>query len=162
MYVADAKHDCIYVFDQDRRYESVIGEPGNIKGQLHKPWFMAFNSAYNLVVAEFGNHRVQVLDVNTRRSVRIIEIEHMAPGKVWDCRGLDVDSSDNIYVSVRSGPMRGWSNETVMVYTPTGDLLGNFGKGFNFVRGLTVTKQGDDTIVYVVDGANHSICVYEM
>ena len=162
IYVADAEQDCIYVFDQDRHYESIIGESGKGKGQLHKPWFMAFNSDDNLVVAEFGNHRVQVLDVNTGRSVRIIEIEHMAMGKVWDCRGLDVDSSDNIYVSVRSGLMRAWSHETVMVYSPTGDLLGNFGTGFNYVRGLTVSKQDEGTIVYVVDGANHAIRVYEM
>ena len=154
IYVADAEEDCIFVFDQEHiehEFKHKIGE-----GQLHKPWFMAINSVGNLVVAEVGNHRVQVFDPKSRISVQIIDVKYN--NKTWDCRGLALDVNDDIYVSVRCG----WLWETVVVYSSSGDFLGNFGGAFDRVRGLTVTRQGNNKVAYVLDGARHSICAYKI
>ncbi|XP_030842328.1 E3 ubiquitin-protein ligase TRIM71-like [Strongylocentrotus purpuratus] len=160
VYVADGQKHCIFVFDKHRECTSIIGGQGSALGQLNTPWFMAMNSRGNLVVAEFKNRRVQVFNPKRRQAVKIIDVKHN--GKAWDCRGLALDQNDNVYVTVRSGFMRGWSVECVLVYAPNGDFLGNFGDGFNYVRGITVVAKGQSTIAYVVDGAHNRIVEYEM
>ncbi|XP_054765155.2 E3 ubiquitin-protein ligase TRIM71-like [Lytechinus pictus] len=160
VYVADCQNHCIFHFDKRRECTFSIGGQGSAHGQLNAPWFLAINSRGNLVVSEFKNRRVQVFDPKKREPVRIIDVKHN--GKEWDCRGLALDQNDNIYVTVRSGLMRGWSYEHVLVYAPNGDFLGVFGEGFNYVRGITVTNKGEKTLAYVVDGANHRILEYEI
>ncbi|XP_041476827.1 E3 ubiquitin-protein ligase TRIM71-like isoform X2 [Lytechinus variegatus] len=160
VYVADCQKHCIFQFDKHRECTFIIGGHGSALGQLSAPWFLAINSKGNLVVSEFKNRRVQVFNPKKRQPVRIIDVKHN--GKAWDCRGLALDQNDNIYVTVRSGLMRGWSAERVLVYAPNGDSLGAFGEGFNYVRGITVTQKGEKTLAYVVDGANHRIVEYEM
>ncbi|XP_041475710.1 E3 ubiquitin-protein ligase TRIM71-like [Lytechinus variegatus] len=160
VYVADCEKHCIFQFNKQRECTFNIGGQGSALGQLNAPWFLAINSSGNLVVSEFKNRRVQVFDPQKRQPIRIIDVKHN--GKSWDCRGLALDQNDNIYVTVRNGFMRGWSSEHVLVYAPNGDFLGAFGEGFNYVRGITVTKKGEKTLAYVVDGANHRILEYEM
>ncbi|XP_071491619.1 uncharacterized protein [Diadema antillarum] len=161
VYVSDCFKHCIFVFNQQRHCTEILGGLGSALGQMNTPWFIAMNSQQHLVVAEFKNHRIQVWNTHNNKALRIIDVKHN--GKSWDCRGLAVDHHDNIYVTVRNGFMRGISVETVLVYSPTGEFLGNFGEGFNYVRGLTVTQAGQlNTVAYVVDGANHRIMAYEM
>ncbi|XP_071483379.1 tripartite motif-containing protein 3-like [Diadema antillarum] len=161
VYVADCQQHCVHVFNPLREHIAVLGGPGSTRGQLKQPWFVAINSMGEVVVADFGNHRIQVINPETEEVSRLIDV-HLNQ-KVWDVRGLDVDKNDNIYVTVRqSGNMRGWSSECVIAYSPEGVFLGNFGSGFNYVRGLTVIEDAENTIALVVDGANHRIKGFKM
>ncbi|XP_071491599.1 uncharacterized protein [Diadema antillarum] len=160
VYVSDGMKHCIFVFDKHRECISILGGQGTALGRMDTPWYIAINSHQHLVVGEFKNRRIQVWNTHNNKALRIIDVKYN--GKSWDCRGLAVDHHDNIYVAVRSGFMRGFSVETVLVYSSTGEFLGNFGEGFNYVRGLTVTQEGQKTVAYVVDGANHRIMAYAL
>ncbi|XP_063963648.1 RING finger protein nhl-1-like [Lytechinus pictus] len=161
VYVADCQKNCIFVFNQLREHIAVLGGPGATRGQFDKPWFIAMNSKGEIVVADNGNHRIQVIDPTKDEVTRLIDIHHNQ--KTWDVRGLAVDRNDNIYVTVRqSGSMRGWSTETAIAYSPEGVFLGNFGEGFNYVRGMTVIEDEENMIVMIVDGGNYRIKGYQM
>ncbi|XP_011663517.2 RING finger protein nhl-1 [Strongylocentrotus purpuratus] len=161
VYVADGEKHCIVVFDQLRERIAVLGGPGATRGQFNNPWFIDVNSKGEVVVADFGNHRIQVVDPTKDTVTRLIDIHHNQ--KIWDVRGLAVDRNDNIYVTVRqNGNIRGWSTETVIAYSPEGVLLGSFGEGFNYARGMTIIEDEENMTVMVVDGANHRIKGYLM
>ena len=159
VFVADGQKNCIHVFDQLREHIAILGSQGTTRGQFRNPWFIDVNSKGEVVVADCGNHRVQVIDPNKDEVTKLIDVHHNQ--KMWDVRGLAVDRNDNIFITVRhSGNMRGWSTEKVLAYSPDGVMLGSFGEGFNYVRGMTITEDEDNTFAFVVDGANHRIKGY--
>ncbi len=61
LYVTDQQAGRIQVFDLDGRFLFSIGSPGQAPGQFLDPEDLAFDPEGNLVVADGGNHRIQVL-----------------------------------------------------------------------------------------------------
>jgi tripartite motif-containing protein 71 len=58
--VSDYKNNRIQVFDRDGICIACIGVGGSEPGQFNGPCGMAFTTDRNLVVVDFGNHRIQI------------------------------------------------------------------------------------------------------
>lgn len=61
LYVADASHHRIAIFEPDGTFVGAIGTPGTGLDELRFPYGLDFLSDETLVVAEYGNNRVQRL-----------------------------------------------------------------------------------------------------
>ena len=156
IYVADAREHNIRIFNRHADLLSKMSYQGTLQGAVSFPWFMKINSKGLLVVADKNNCRIQVFDPRQQKSVQVISLN--LGGKRWHCRGITVDRFDNIYATARRvDSWRGCSRETIMVFSPDGDFLGNFGelREFDYLRGIAI----DDSqqMAMVVDGANHVI-----
>lgn len=161
VYVADAKESNVRVFNRHAQQLYTIAYPGVLEGAISYPWFIKINSKGNLVISDRNNFRIQIFDLQSKKSLLVIPTEFA--GKRWHCRGLALDRLDNIYVTCRRrDSWRICSKETIMVFSTTGDYLGNFGElgEFNYIRGITIDD--DQATAVVVDGANHRIKGYRL
>jgi len=58
--VSDVENDQILIFDNYLSLETAFGNYGSYKGQLSRPQGVSFSPRGNIVVADTGNHRVQI------------------------------------------------------------------------------------------------------
>ena len=63
VYVCDCYNHCFQVFDLDLNFVRSIGSRGRGRGELDAPFDVKFDTAGNMYVPEFGNERVQLMDI---------------------------------------------------------------------------------------------------
>ena len=104
LYVTDACNHRIVVFTTAGKFVRNIGQPGSAPGEFRFPYGLDQDQKGHLLVCEFGNNRVQVIDKTTGRSLRTWGRGGRAPGElaypwaaVFDKRGAVtvVDSGNN-------------------------------------------------------------------
>ena len=76
-----------------------IGSIGAGHGQFIRPQGIAFDRSGHLVVADFGNHRVQVLRYRDGAHVRSIGSEGSGAGQLQRPYGVAIDGDGRIIVS---------------------------------------------------------------
>ena len=76
-----------------------IGSKGSGAGQFNEPRGVAFDSAGHIIVADYGNHRVQVLRYSDGSHVRTIGSEGSGNGQFDVPYGVLIDSQGRIIVS---------------------------------------------------------------
>jgi hypothetical protein len=59
--VTDAAFDNLQVFDREGHLLIPVGQAGDGKGEFSLPFMLAIDANDRVFVAEYGNHRVQVL-----------------------------------------------------------------------------------------------------
>ncbi|KAJ8025585.1 Tripartite motif-containing protein 3 [Holothuria leucospilota] len=156
IYVADAELSSVVVFASNGEWKKTIrhtSSSGDGK-ELSNPWFIKFNSQGQLVVCDYNNKRIKLFDPNTEEVELSIFVEH--DGKPMQCRGVDLDKYDNIYVAARELGS-GSQYECIKVYGPDGTFIGSIAesprdKGLEWVRGIHVAEEGDQEVLFVVDG----------
>lgn len=62
IYIADLGLDCVYVLSMPKNVVRTFGESGKNPGQLGDPAGLVVDSYGNTIVADAGNHRLQVFD----------------------------------------------------------------------------------------------------
>jgi DNA-binding beta-propeller fold protein YncE len=101
LWVADACNHRIQVFDVHGTGEpelvSVWGEPGSEPGQLQYPYGMDFDVDGSLLIAEFGNHRVQRFS-KAGESLQVFGSVGAEPGQFLSPWALAIDSRRNLHV----------------------------------------------------------------
>jgi tripartite motif-containing protein 71 len=85
-----------------------IGSEGSGAGQFNGPNGVAFDSAGHIIVADFGNHRVQVLRYSDGSHVRTIGSRGSGNGQFNGPHGVLIDSQGRIIVSE-------WDNHRIQV-----------------------------------------------
>ena len=104
LYVTDACNHRIVVFTTAGKFVRNIGRPGSAPGEFRFPYGLDQDQKGHLLVCEFGNNRVQVIDKATGRSLRTWGRGGRALGElaypwaaVFDKRGAVtvVDSGNN-------------------------------------------------------------------
>lgn len=105
LYVSDSCNHRIAVFKTDGTWVRNMGGAGGGLGQFRFPYGLDADSDGHLIVAEFGNNRVQVIDKQTGRGVRTWGSAGREPGQLAYPWGLAVDGKDQVYV-VDSGNNR--------------------------------------------------------
>ena len=118
---------------------------------LAGPYGIAFNNREEMIVSEYGAHRVSILDTRGQK-IRTFGSRGDSPHQMMRPTGIATDDSGNIYVC---------SDRKLQKFTSTGELIkcvgregGKEGK-FDDPRGLTLR----DNLVYVCDRNNHRIQV---
>ena len=162
VFVADAQLGSVRVFDSDGSLVKTIGWEGSKPGELNKPWFIAFNSKKQLVVADCQNCRIQIFNSGTGDLVECFKVQ--LDGNDMNVRGLDVDKHDIIYITAITKTKRPFKKtECAMAYTMEGDYLGRFGSDFFYPRNIRIVEEENgESTAYVVDGAHHRIMVYKL
>lgn len=105
LYVADACNHRISVHRLDGTFVRSFGSPGSELGQFRYPYGLDMDSEGNLVVCEFGNNRVQLIDRQTGRGLKTWGTGGRAPGQLAYPWGVAVDKHDRI-VAVDAGNNR--------------------------------------------------------
>jgi DNA-binding beta-propeller fold protein YncE len=105
LYVTDACNHRICVFTTDGKWVRNMGSCGSGLGQFRFPYGMDIDSKGNLVVSEFGNNRIQLIDRNTGAGLKIWGAAGRDPGQLAYPWGVIVDKRDRV-ISVDAGNNR--------------------------------------------------------
>ena len=131
-----------------------LGRPVRVVTGLDRPCGIAYNSRGEMIVSEYGGHRVSIFDIRGKK-IRTFGSPGHSPDQMKSPAGIAVDDMDNIYVS---------SEHKLQKFTSSGKLSkcvgGRGGKEgeFNNPRGVTLY----DNQVYVCDGSSHRIKVFDL
>jgi DNA-binding beta-propeller fold protein YncE len=82
VYVTDSCNHRLVVFTTDGRWVRNIGGVGTAAGQFRFPYGLTVDRNGRLVVCEFGNNRVQVIDATSGRSVAVWGRAGRQPGEL--------------------------------------------------------------------------------
>lgn len=105
IYLTDACNHRIVVFKTDGTFVRNMGRVGSGPGEFRFPYGLAMDSRGRLVVCEFGNSRVQLIDKQTGRCLGIWGTSGREPGQFAYPWGVAVDQRDRV-VAVDSGNNR--------------------------------------------------------
>ena len=159
LYVLDAGHDRIQVFDPDGHFLKMWGETGKGPGEFNflrsngdKIGDVTLDSEGNIYVADNANQRIQKFDSNGKFLMEWGG-QGVKDGQFLSPIGITVDGQGNIYVIDDS-------RDDIQKFDKTGTFLlkwGSHGIGdgqFNFTGQLEISPQGN---IYVADFANHRV-----
>ena len=160
IYVADGPNHVVRVFTADGEYLRAFGSEGSGKGQLFFPRDLMMDVDNNvLVVADNGNHRLQMLDPETG--------EHL--GSCGVRRG-DGPGELNYPSSVCLGPDGNYiiadqDNHRLDVYTPEGEFIEMFGswgtKNTQFEKPIHISCDRESGLLYVVEEGKPHVKVFQ-
>jgi DNA-binding beta-propeller fold protein YncE len=102
LYVTDACNHRICVFKTDGTWLRNMGSCGSGLGQFRFPYGMDIDREGHLIVSEFGNNRVQMIDKQTGRGLKIWGAAGRQPGQLAYPWGVIVDKRDRV-ISVDAG-----------------------------------------------------------
>ena len=131
-----------------------LGHPVRTVTGLVRPCGIAFNNREEMIVSEWGAHRLSILDTRGQK-IRTFGSCGDSPHQMIRPAGIATDDSGNIYVS---------SEHKLQKFTSTGELIKCVGREggkegeFDYPRGLTLR----DHLVYVSDRNNNRIQVFDL
>jgi DNA-binding beta-propeller fold protein YncE len=141
------------------------GETGGGPGQFNYPQGVAVNSKLEMIVADAGNHRIEVtngppIDMQhlPGEPVRSFGREGSGDGELRNPLAVAVDAEDNIYVADTD-------NHRIQKFTRDGKFLARWGSRggepgqLNLPSGIAVDRRGS---VYVVDTDNQRIQKFDL
>lgn len=105
VYLTDACNHRIAVFTVDGKWVRNMGAPGSELGQFRFPYGLAEDNEGHLIVCEFGNNRVQMIDKDSGRGIKTWGSAGREPGELAYPWGVAVDKRDRI-VAVDAGNNR--------------------------------------------------------
>jgi DNA-binding beta-propeller fold protein YncE len=105
VYITDACNHRIVVFTTEGKWLRNMGSPGSAPGQFRFPYGLAIDNEGRLIVCEFGNNRVQMIDKETGRGLKIWGSPGRLPGQLAYPYAVAVDKKDRI-VAVDGGNNR--------------------------------------------------------
>lgn len=120
---------------------------------VYAPYGCTFNSRNEIIVSEWGGHRISVFDIKVGR-ILMFGRQGDSPGQMIYPKGIATDNADNIYVT---------SYQRLQKFTSNGQLIkcirdwGEQRIEFD-PRGVTVHSSQ----VYVCDSKNHVILVFDL
>lgn len=98
IYITDACNHRIDVFKTDGTFVRNMGTVGSGLGQFRFPYGLAGDGQGHLIVCEFGNNRVQMIDKLTGRGLKIWGQAGHEPGELAYPWGVAVDKRGQIVV----------------------------------------------------------------
>lgn len=105
VYVTDACNHRIAVFTTEGKFVRNMGSTGSELGQFRFPYGLAEDREGHLIVCEFGNNRVQMIDKETGRGLKVWGSAGRQPGEFAYPWGVAVDKHDRV-VAVDAGNNR--------------------------------------------------------
>lgn len=105
IYITDACNHRVVVFTTDGKWVRNMGSAGSELGQFRFPYGMAEDSEGHLIVCEFGNNRVQMIDKQSGRGLKAWGSPGREPGHLAYPWGVAVDKRDRV-VAVDAGNNR--------------------------------------------------------
>jgi DNA-binding beta-propeller fold protein YncE len=105
LYVTDACNHRLLVFKTDGTFVRAMGKVGSGPGEFRFPYGLDLDRRGRLVVCEFGNNRVQLIDKETGKGLAAWGAAGREPGELAYPWGVAVDRHDRV-VAVDAGNNR--------------------------------------------------------
>lgn len=105
VYITDACNHRLAVFTTAGKWVRNIGSAGSLLGQFRFPYGLDEDREGHLIVCEFGNNRIQMIDKETGRGLKTWGSPGREPGQLAYPWGVAVDKRDRI-VAVDAGNNR--------------------------------------------------------
>ena len=105
IYITDACNHRIVVFTTEGKWVRNMGSTGSGLGQFRFPYGLAEDNEGHLIVCEFGNNRVQMIDKDTGQGLKFWGRAGREPGEFAYPWGVAVDKDDRV-VAVDAGNNR--------------------------------------------------------
>lgn len=155
LYVADAGHHCIQVFDLEGKRLFVIGYRGKDSGLFNYPTNL-FVRGGRLYVTDTMNFRVQILDLEGKFVHAFGEIGD-GPGQFSRPKGIAVDGEGHIYVVDAAF-------DNFQIFDEKGRLMLSVGHA-GYDRGEFTLPAGifidEEDRIYVVDSYNRRLQIFQ-
>ena len=132
-----------------------LGHPVIVVTGLERPYGISYNSQEEMIVSEWGGHKVSVFEIRGQEKIRTFGSRGDGPHEMEYLACIATDDADNIYIS---------SFHKLQKFTSRGVLIKSTGeKGrkegeFDVPLGLALY----DNEVYVCDRNNHRIQIFDL
>ena len=152
--LADNEGHCIYVFDKDGNCVRKIGSQGEEEGQFEQPAGVSCLNDKEILVADFGNDRIQHIDIQTGTVLRSFRQLGSGKGELNGPYDVCLDDEERIVVTE-------CGNHKIQVISKEGESIFTFGD-----RGPEKLSYPIGCIPYknmflVCDGGNHCIKAFD-
>ena len=152
--LADNEGHCIYVFDKDGNCVRKIGSQGEEEGQFEQPAGVSYLNDKEILVADFGNDRIQHIDIQTGTVLRSFRQLGSGKGELNGPYDVCLDDEERIVVTE-------CGNHRIQVISKEGESIFTFGD-----RGPEKLSYPIGCIPYknmflVCDGGNHCIKAFD-
>ncbi len=158
--LTDTNNHRLRAFTANGMFIEKWGENGPGEGQFYYPQGVAVNSKGEVVIADAGNHRIELTlgpppDMMHLPGsfIRAFGKDGTGDGEFHNPLAVAVDAQDYIYVADTD-------NNRIQKFDAKGQFMTKWGRGgrgegeFNLPSGITLDSQGN---VYVVDTDNHRV-----
>ena len=118
--VTDNKGHCVYVFDKEGNCLRKIGGHGSNSGQFWFPNGVSFLNDNEILIADFGNHRIQHVNIKTGTVVKTFGKLGAGKGEFKNPTNVCLDDKERIVVA-------DYNNNRIQVISKEGETYFTFG-----------------------------------
>ena len=152
--LADNEDHCIYVFDKDGNCVRKIGSKGEEQGQFEQPAGVSYLNDKEILVADFGNDRIQHIDIQTGTVLRSFRQLGSGKGELNGPYDVCLDDEERIVVTE-------CGNHRIQVISKEGESIFTFGDRGPEKLSYPISCIPYKNMFLVCDGGNHCIKAFD-
>ena len=152
--ITNLNGQCVYVFDKEGNFLRKIGSQGENAGQFNLPFGVKYLNDNEILIADYGNNRIQQINVQSGTAVKSFGKYGKAKGEFSNPIDVCLDEQHRIIVT-------DFSNHRIQVITREGETITMFGNSgpekLNYPRSCIPYKN----MFLVADAGNYCIKVFD-
>ena len=152
--LADNEGHCVYVFDKDGNCVRKIGSQGEEEGQFEQPAGVSYLNDKEILVADFGNDRIQHIDIQTGTVLRSFRQLGSRKGELNGPYDVCLDDEERIVVTEVG-------NHRIQVISKEGESIFTFGDRGPEKLSYPISCIPYKNMFLVCDGCNHCIKAFD-
>ena len=154
MAVTDNYGHCVYVFDKEGNCLRKIGDKGANSGQFQYPHGVSFLNDNEILIADYGNHRIQQLNIKTGTVVKTFGKRGAGKGELEKPMDVCLDDEGRIVVAE-------FNNNRIQMISKEGETRSIFGDSglekLNHPAGCIPFKN----MIFVSGRGNHCVKAFD-
>ena len=152
--LADNEGHCVYVFDKDGNCVRKIGSQGEEQGQFEQPAGVSYLNDKEILVADFGNDRIQHIDIQTGTVLRSLRQLGSGKGELNGPYDVCLDDEERIVVTE-------CGNHRIQVISKEGESIFTFGDRGPEKLSYPISCIPYKNMFLVCDGGNRCIKAFD-
>ena len=152
--LADNEGHCVYVFDKDGNCVKKIGGQGEEEGQFEQPKGVSYLNDREILVADFGNDRIQHIDIQTGTVLKSFGQLGSGKGELNGPNDVCLDDEERIVVTE-------CGNHRIQVISKEGESIFTFGDRGPEKLSYPISCIPYKNMFLVCDGGNHCIKAFD-
>ena len=152
--LVDDEGHFVYVFDKDGNCVKKIGSQGEEEGQFEQPKGVSYSNDKEILVADFGNDRIQHIDIQTGTVLKSFGQLGSEKGKLNGPYDVCLDDEERIVV-IECG------NHRIQVISKEGESIFTFGDRGPEKLSYPISCIPYKNMFLVCDGCNHCIKAFD-
>ena len=152
--LADNEGHCVYVFDKDGNCVKKIGGQGEEEGQFEQPKGVSYLNDREILVADFGNDRIQHIDIQTGTVLKSFGQLGSGKGELNGPNDVCLDDEERIVVTE-------CGNHRIQVISKEGESIFTFGDRGPEKLSYPISCIPYKNMFLVCDGCNHCIKAFD-